>query len=113
MFLLVITAVSYGVMWITEMTYIVVTLGKFTPSSSQSSVEGTRETVRLLAALLASLTSAYIYENYVFFFPFSGAIFFLLGFGTICRRQYLKNPLAVEMSNEEISLLRRDEGESE
>ena len=90
--LVIVIAVSYGVIWITEMTYIVITLGKLTPSSSQTSVEGTKESVRLFAALLSSFAAAYIYENYTYFLPVSIFLLVLIAMATSLRQRSLRDP---------------------
>ena len=104
--LVLVIAVGAGIMWITEMVYIVITLGKLTPSSCQTSVESTRDIARLLPALVASFASVYIYERYVYFLPISLFLVVMIFVGTILRQKSLKDT-KLHSSEEELSLLKR------
>ena len=104
--LVLVISVGTGLMWVTEMVYIVITLGKLTPSSCQTSVESTREIARLLPALVASFASVYIYERYVYFLPISLFLVVMIFVGTILRQKSLKDT-KLHSSEEELSLLKR------
>ena len=58
--------VAYGFCWVTDQTFIIVTLGKMVPSSVQSSVEGIRLMIHLFGSLLASFFSAYMYKEFTY-----------------------------------------------
>ena len=78
--------------WITDQTFIVVTLGKFVPSSVQSSTEGVRMILHLCGSFTATLTCAYIYKyfDYVMIGSAPLALFFFAVM--VIRRKTLSNP---------------------
>ena len=82
----------YGFCFITDQTFGVVTLGRLFPSSVQSSIEGVRKVLGLSDSFVASLASAYIFENFKYVglasFAFLLGLFMML----IIRRKLLQNP---------------------
>ena len=88
----------YGFCWITDQTFIVVTLGKMFPSEVQSSIEGIRNHLHLCGSFTASLASAYIFR----YFDIVGKVSLPFLLGLICvlilRRSFLSNPCVTKMT---------------
>ena len=91
--LLVITMVlTYALHWITDMTFMIVTLGKLFPSSVQSSIEGIRMLVRLVGSFCASLASVYVYKYFYYLFFVSAPVNLLFLGMMFLRRHVLSDP---------------------
>ena len=90
--LLSILVSTYALSYITDSTYIILTLGNLFPSSVQSSSEGLRMCLHKAGSLVASLLSIYIYNN--FFYVFFGSVLLGVLFLVVMfvRRDELKIP---------------------
>ena len=90
--LIAILIVSISMCWIFEDVYLVTTIGKFSPSSRQSFIEGTRMMVAILGSLISSFVSAFIDKYYLYFAgPFIGIIICFV-IGMVVRRKTLSDP---------------------
>ena len=93
--LIIVLLISYTFCWISDNIFIIFTIGKLFDSSNQSFVEGIRMAVHLTATLIASLTSAYVYEYFMYLFPVYAVANVLLLVGMIVRRKPLCNPQVI------------------
>ena len=85
----------YSFCWISDNTFIIFTLGKLFDNSNQTFVEGIRMAVHMTAGLIASLTSAYVYEYFNYLFPVYVVANILLLIGMVIRRKTLCNPQVI------------------
>ena len=83
---------TYSLAFITDSTYIVVTLGKLVPSSVQSSSEGLRMVLHKVGSFFAALASAYIYNYFRYVFFVSVPLGVVLLVVMIVRRDVYRNP---------------------
>ena len=93
--LIIVLLISYALCWISDNIFIIFTLGKLFDSSNQSFVEGIRNVVHTIGAIVASLTSAYVYEYFMYLFPVYAVANVLLLVGMIVRRKPLCNPQVI------------------
>ena len=93
--LVIVFLISYTFCWIGDNIFIIFTIGKLFDSSNQSFVEGIRMAVHLTAIIIASLTSAYVYEYFMYLFPVYAVVNVLLLIGMIVRRKTLCNPQVI------------------
>ena len=104
-FLIACYIISYAVSWVCESIFIVTTIGKLAHTSRQSSIEGIRMIVHMLASFCGALTSTFVYRYYVYLFPVFTFIFVVSFVVMIVRKNTLSNPVCVEVEQPLLHLL--------
>ena len=91
-FLLSVLVFTYPLIWILESIFVVTILGKLSPSSVQSFLEGFRMTIYVFAGTTGSLLCAIVYDNINVSFPVFCLITVILFVVMIIRKEVLMDP---------------------